>query len=192
LHDGVGPTLAGLTLGLDTARVMSGGHPKLEDLLTKLKAESQRAVTDIRGIVYGLRPPALDELGLAGALREEAARLERHAPGLSLTLDIPAQGLDGLPAAVEVAAYRIIIEAVTNVLRHACARRCEISVKSGRDLRLEIRDDGAGMPEGWRSGVGITSMRERVAELGGELAVEPGHPRGTRVIACLPMGEQAV
>ena len=192
LHDGVGPTLAGLTLGLDTARVMSGGHPKLEDLLTKLKAESQRAVTDIRGIVYGLRPPALDELGLAGALREEAARLKRHAPELSLTLDIPAQGLDGLPAAVEVAAYRIIIEAVTNVLRHACARRCEISVKSGRDLRLEIGDDGAGMPEGWRSGVGITSMRERVAELGGELAVEPGHPSGTRVIACLPMGEQAV
>jgi signal transduction histidine kinase len=191
LHDGVGPTLAGLTLGLDTARAMSGGHPKLEDLLTKLKTESQRAVTDIRGIVYGLRPPALDELGLAGALQEEAARLERQAPGLSITLDIPAQGLGGLPAAVEVAAFRIITEAVTNVLRHARARRCEISVKSGRDLILEIGDDGAGMPEGWRSGVGITSMRERVAELGGELAVESGRPRGTRVIACLPIDDQA-
>jgi signal transduction histidine kinase len=191
LHDGVGPTLAGLTLGLDTARAISGGHPKLEDLLTKLKTESQRAVTDIRGIVYGLRPPALDELGLAGALQEEAARLERQAPGLSITLDIPAQDLDGLPAAVEVAAFRIITEAVTNVLRHARARRCQITVKSGRDLILEIGDDGTGMPEGWRSGVGITSMRERVAELGGQLAVEPGHPRGTRVIARLPIDDQA-
>jgi signal transduction histidine kinase len=192
LHDGVGPTLAGLTLGLDTARAMSGGHPKLEDLLTRLKTESQRAVTDIRGIVYGLRPPALDELGLAGALREEAARLERQAPGLSITLDIPDQGLDSLPAAVEVAAFRIIIEAVTNVLRHAHARQCEISVKSGRNLRLEIADDGAGMPEGWRSGVGITSMRERVAELGGELMVDSRHPGGTRVITFLPIEDQAV
>ena len=186
LHDGVGPTMAGLTLGLDTARAMSAGRPKL-DLLSKLKAESQRAVTDIRRIIYGLRPPALDELGLAGALREEAARLERQAPGLSIALRIPAQGLDDLAAAVEVAVYRIITEAVTNVLRHARAHRCEISVRSGQELRLEICDDGVGMPEGWRSGVGITSMRERVTELGGELAVEPGRPRGTRITACLPI-----
>jgi signal transduction histidine kinase len=190
LHDGVGPTLAGLTLGLDTARARSEGRRDLEELLTRLKAESQRAVTDIRRIIYALRPPALDELGLAGALREEVARLERQAPGLSIALHIPAQGLDRLPAAVEVAAYRIITEAVTNVLRHAHARSCEISVRSGRDLRLEICDDGVGMPEGWRSGVGITAMRERVAELGGELAVEPGRPRGTRIIACLLIGNR--
>ena len=190
LHDGVGPTLAGLTLGLDTARAMSAGRRELEDLLGRLKAESQRAVTDIRRIIYGLRPPALDELGLAGALREEVARLERQAPGLSITLHLPAQGLDGLPAAVEVAAYRIITEAVTNVLRHSRAHCCEISVRSGQYLRLEICDDGAGMPEGWRSGVGITAMRERVAELGGELAVEPGRSRGTRITARLPIGDR--
>ncbi len=89
-----------------------------------------------------------------------------------------------------MAAYRIITEAVTNVLRHARAHCCEISVRSGQDLRLEICDDGVGMPEGWRSGVGITAMRERVAELGGELAVEPGRPRGTRITACLLIGDR--
>jgi len=182
-----------LTLKTETARaLLPPGSDGASRQLHDLGEEIRRTVVDVRRLVEGLRPPALDELGLAGALREEAARLARQAPGLSITLDLPAQGLDGLPAAVEVAAYRIIIEAVTNVLRHAHARRCEISVKSGRDLRLEIGDDGAGMPEGWRSGVGITSMRERVAELGGELAVGPGHPSGTRVLAFLPIDDQAV
>ena len=160
----------------------------MEDLLTKLKAESQRAVTDIRRIVYGLRPPVLDELGLAGALREEVTRLERQAPGLPITLHLPAQGLAGLPAAVEVAAYRIVTEAVTNVLRHAGAHRCEVRIRAGPDLTLHVCDDGAGMPEGWRAGVGITAMRERVAQLGGQLAIEPGGPRGTRITARLPLG----
>ena len=96
LHDGLGSAIAGLTLGLDTACAMSAGRRELEELLCKLKAESQRAVTDIRRIVYGLRPPALDELGLTGALREEVTRLERQAPGLSITLHLPGQGLDGL------------------------------------------------------------------------------------------------
>ena len=127
LHDGLGPTIAGLTLGLDTARALSTGSRELEELLNRLKTESQRAVTDIRRIVYGLRPPVLDELGLAGALREEVTRLERQAPGLPIALHLPAQGLAGLPAAVEVAAYRIVTEAVTNVLRHARAHRCEVS-----------------------------------------------------------------
>ena len=187
LHDGLGPTLAGLTLGLDAAGARSAGQPELRELLGQLKAETQRAVTDVRRIVYGLRPPALDELGLGGALRQEVARLERQAPGLSITLRIPGQGLDGLPAAVEVAAYRIVTEAVTNVLRHARASCCEISIWSGQHLRLEVCDDGAGMPEGWRAGVGTTAMRERVAELGGELAIEPGRLHGTRITARLPV-----
>ena len=90
LHDGLGPTLAGLMLGLETARTMPAGAPGWKNC-SSWGTESQGAITDIRGIVYGLRPPALDELGLAGALQEEAARLERQAPGLSITLDIPAQ-----------------------------------------------------------------------------------------------------
>ena len=182
--------LAGLTLGLDTARAMAAGRGELQDLLTRLKEETQRAVTDIRRIVYGLRPPALDELGLAGALQEEAARLERQAPGLAVVLHIPRRGLAGLPAAVEVATYRIVTEALTNVLRHARARYCRIQIQPGPDLRLQVSDDGAGLPDGWRAGVGITAMRERAAELGGELAIGPAGPRGTRITARLPLGPQ--
>jgi signal transduction histidine kinase len=186
LHDGLGPALAALALGLDTACMLPPGRQQ-QELLTSLSVQTQQAVTDIRHIVYGLRPPALDELGLAGAVREQAARLEGQAAGLSIAMHIPGGDLDGLPAAVEVAAYRIIIEAVTNVVRHARARRCQIRIQSGQDLRLEVCDDGAGLPDGWRAGVGITAMRERAAELGGELAIAPASPRGTRITARLPV-----
>jgi two-component system, NarL family, sensor kinase len=187
LHDGLGPTLAGLALGLETASMLPAGCRQQEELLTSLQAETQGAVTDIRRIVYGLRPPALDELGLAGALREQMARLERRPSRLSITLRIPGGDLDGLPAAVEVAAYQIITGAVTNVLRHARAHCCEIRIQPGQDLRLEVWDDGPGLPDGWRAGVGITAMRERAAELGGELTIEPASPRGTRIMARLPI-----
>jgi two-component system NarL family sensor kinase len=159
------------------------------ELLCGLKTESRRAVTEIRRIAYALRPPALDEAGLACALREEAARLQQQAPGLSITLHIPDERLlAGLPAAVEVAAYRIVTEAVTNVLRHAHARCCEVRVEADRDLRLQVCDDGVGMADGWRAGVGIASMRERVAELGGVLGIAPHGPHGTRIDARLPLG----
>ncbi len=188
LHDGLGPAIAGLILGLDTARVLAAEHCELADLLTHLKAETARALADIRRIVYGLRPPALDQVGLADALREEITRLEYQAPGLSVTLRLPEPDLCALPAAVEVAVYRIITEAVTNVARHAGARTCQISItSSGQHLRLEVDDDGAGMPHGWRAGVGITAMRERAAELGGQLAIEPQARHGTRIIATLPL-----
>jgi signal transduction histidine kinase len=187
LHDGLGPTIAGLTLGLDTALAVPGGSDDLRGLLESLKAESQRAADDVRRIVRGLRPPALDELGLGGALHAEVARVGREAPGLSVILDVPGSLVDDVPAAVEVAAYRIVTEALTNVLRHAGARCCKIRINVGAGLRLEVSDDGAGMPEGWRAGVGITAMRERVAELDGELEIGPAVPRGTRVTARLPM-----
>jgi signal transduction histidine kinase len=191
LHDGLGPTLAGLTLGLDTARVRSAGQPELQELLGRLKAETQRAVTDVRRIVYGLRPPALDELGLIGSLREEVMRLQLEAPALSLTLDAPGDGLDDLPAAVEVACYRIVTEALTNVTRHAHATQCSVRIHLNDGLDVDVRDDGVGLPQGWRTGVGIASMRERVTELGGKLAIEPCLPHGTRITACLPVQETA-
>jgi signal transduction histidine kinase len=191
LHDGVGPTLAALVLGVETARTMPAGCQRQEELLSSLKTEAQRAITDIRRIVYGLRPPALDQFGLAGALREEVTRLERQAPGLSIALHVSDGDLADLPAAVEVAAYRIATEAVTNALRHARAQHCEIRIQHGQDLTLEVRDDGAGMPDGWRAGVGITAMRERVAELGGELAIDRTGPRGTRISARLPLAQTA-
>jgi two-component system, NarL family, sensor kinase len=190
LHDGLGPTLAGLTLGLDTARARSAEQPELQELLGRLKAETQRAVSDVRRIVYGLRPPALDQFGLAGSLREEVGRLQYEAPSLTVTLDAPDEGLANLPAAVEVACYRIVTEALTNVTRHAQATQCSVRIRLDHDLDVDVRDDGVGLPEGWRTGVGIASMRERVAELGGRLAIEPCLPHGTRITACLPTREQ--
>jgi len=186
LHDGLGPTLAGLTLGLDTARTRSAGQPELQELLGRLKAETQRAVTDVRRIVYGLRPPALDELGLVGSLREEVRRLQLEAPALSVTLDAPEENLADLPAAVEVACYRIVTEALTNVTRHAHATECSVRINVDHGLDVDVLDDGVGLPEGWRTGVGIASMRERVTELGGNLAIEPCLPHGTRITARLP------
>jgi signal transduction histidine kinase len=191
LHDGLGPTLAGLTLGLDTARARSAGQPELQELLGRLKTETQRAVADVRRIVYGLRPPALDQLGLVGSLREEVGRLQCEAPALSVTLDVPDEDLADLPAAVEVACYRIVTEALTNVTRHAHATRCSVRIHLDHGLDVDVRDDGVGLPEGWRTGVGIASMRERVTELGGNLAIEPCLPRGTRITACLPTREQS-
>jgi two-component system NarL family sensor kinase len=190
LHDGLGPTLAGLTLGLDTARARSAGQQELQELLGRLKAETQRAVTDVRRIVYGLRPPTLDEFGLVGSLREEVGRLRHETPALTVTLDAPDEGLAHLPAAVEVACYRIVTEALTNVTRHAHATRCSVRIHLDRGLDVDVRDDGVGLPEGWRTGVGIASMRERVTELGGKLAIEPCLPHGTRITACLPTQEQ--
>jgi two-component system, NarL family, sensor kinase len=186
LHDGLGPTLAGLTLGLDTARGRSAGQPELLELLGRLKAETQRAVTDVRRIVYGLRPPALDEFGLIGSLREEVLRLQHEVPALAVTLDATGEDLTDLPAAAEVACYRIVTEALTNVVRHARASRCAVRIQLDHGLDVEVRDDGVGLPEGWRTGVGIASMRERVAELGGTLVIEPCLPHGTRIAARLP------
>ncbi len=190
LHDGIGPTLAGLTLGLDTARRHAAGQAALLDLLDKLKAETQRAVADVRRIVYGLRPPALDQLGLAGSLREEVGRLKSEAPELTVTLDASDDELADLPAAAEVACYRIVTEALTNVIRHAKATRCWVRIRFDGCLDVEVRDDGVGLPEGWRTGVGIASMRERVTELGGDLVIEPSLPHGTRIAARLPAREQ--
>jgi two-component system NarL family sensor kinase len=188
LHDGLGPTLAGLALGLGTAQALSSGQPDLHELLSRLTAETQRAVTDLRRIVYGLRPSALDDLGLAGALRDQAERFQ--APTLAISLDAPIKGLAGLPPVVEMACYRIVTEALANVARHAHATRCAVRVHLDHGIHVDVRDNGAGLPAHWRAGVGIASMRERASELGGELVIGPSRPHGTRVAARLPVRGQ--
>ena len=188
LHDELGPTLAGIALGIDTAR-RSLGHgtaASTDELLAPLRAEAERAVADIRRIAYNLRPPVLDQLGLGPALSEEALRMGRA------NVSIPAQ-LPPLPALVEVAAYRIATEAMINAARHAPGASVEVRVSvTGSDLELEVSDTGAGLPEGFRAGVGITSMRERAAELGGRLILTTLEPHGTRVLAHLPIGSPAL
>ncbi len=186
LHDGLGPALAGLMLKLDATRNLIDGNPRAATaLIDELKTQTQAALGDIRRLVYALRPPALDELGLASAIREQAAQYN-SADGLRVTVNVP-EHLPPLPAAVEVAAYRIATEALTNVARHARARECAIRLELDRDLEIEIRDDGMGLPRSFRAGVGLASMRERAAELGGTCVIEASPDGGTRVAARLPL-----
>jgi signal transduction histidine kinase len=182
LHDGLGPTLAGLALGIDTVRrgLPDGSAAGTEDLLVALREEAERAVADIRRIAYNLRPPVLDEMGLVGAIREHATRLG------GTTVAVPAP-LPPLPAAVEVAAYRIAVEAMTNASRHAPGAAIEVSLSVNGRLELRVADAGTGLPPGFRAGVGLRSMRERAAELGGECVLDPRDPHGTVVRASLPL-----
>ncbi len=186
LHDGLGPTLGSLPLKLDVADDLVERDPAAARALIRgLKTQAQSAVTDIRRLVYALRPPALDDLGLAGAIGETAAQY--GANGLRISIELP-EALPPLPAAVEVAAYRITQEALTNVARHAAASECAVRLtldEENRRLHLEIQDDGRGIPDERGRGVGITSMRERAAELGGSCIVEPSPTCGTRVRASL-------
>ncbi len=186
LHDGVGPRLAALTLKIETARNRLSHDPAADYLLSDLAGRAHEAVADVRRSVHALRPPVLDELGLIPALRETAAQY--GADGLRVSVRAP-ETLPPLPAAVEVAAYRIAQEAMTNVVRHARARRCTVDLQldgGSGVLRLEVEDDGRGLGERRGAGVGLHSMRERAEELGGTLVVEPAPAGGTVVRAELP------
>ena len=187
LHDGLGPLLGSLTLKLDVADDLLERDPQATHaLLRGLRGQVQAAIADIRRLVYALRPPALDDLGLLGALRAEAAQYERAE--LRIIVEAPGQ-LPPLPAAVEVAAYRITLEALTNVVRHSSARSCTVRLSPSRKtLEVEIVDDGSGLRDDRTQGVGLASMRERAEELGGSCSVEPAPVRGTRVRASLPLG----
>jgi len=182
LHDGLGPTLAGTLLKLEVAR----GRPadELEPILDALAADTRRALEDVRRLAYGLRPPVLDQLGLVGTLRQEAAGLSTGTLHVEVAAPEP---VPDLAAAVEVAAYRIGSEALANVARHAGATRAWVALRcTGDMLELTVEDDGQGMPGAPRIGVGVTSMRERAEELGGELRVEQSRRGGVAVIARLP------
>jgi signal transduction histidine kinase len=185
LHDGLGPQLSSQTLTLAAARKLLRQDPDAADrLLVDATTHAQEAIADIRRLVYALRPPALDDLGLLAALQEQLTQY--HASGVSLILDAP-ECLPPLPAAVEVACYRITQEALTNVMRHASAHTCTIHFTVDTHLMLDIRDDGQGLPPAYRCGIGFTSMRERAEELGGTCTITAIPDGGTRVLACLPL-----
>ena len=193
LHDGLGPALASQTFRLDAALELLGTRPDTAaEQLRVLKAQNQELVADIRRLVYELRPPALDQLGLAGALAAHAGQLARSGrPALEVGTD--PDPLPEIPAAVEVAAYRIGSEAITNVVRHAGASTCTVALAAGDGaLTVRVADNGVGVGRVGRSGVGrsgvgMTSMRERAAELGGTVVVANGRPTGTVVTATLPL-----
>ncbi len=187
LHDGLGPTLASLTFKVDAARnLLTRDTERANMLLDAVRQQAQEAITDIRRLVYNLRPPALDELGLLSALREQAAHSQHQ--GLEVVFDTPPS-LPALPAAVEVAAYRIAQEALTNVARHAQAQHCLLRLSIDAEIvHLDISDDGQGIPASHRIGVGLHTMQERASELGGNCAITPGPSGGTTIRVRLPLG----
>jgi signal transduction histidine kinase len=182
LHDGLGPELAGMALQLDSLAAGLQGHSDLAERAIWLRDRMRHTVTEVRRIVEGLRPGAVDELGLAEALRQLAGA----GTGLEFAVDVPA-AFGELPAAVEVAAYRIAAEACANVIRHARATKCVIG--AGTDdgwLTLTVADNGVGFGAEAAIGVGLQSLHERAAEVGGSAEIRSA-PGGTTVSARLPV-----
>lgn len=187
LHDGLGPALTGVALSADAAANLMGTDlAGARELLGTLRSDARNAIADVRRIVEDLRPPALDELGLVGALRQRADQARWRADGeaFQVRLELPDE-LPALPAAVESASYRIATEALNNVVRHSRASVAVLRLRLGDTLDVEIIDDGP--PNGsWRPGVGLQAMRERASELGGRFEAGPS-PVGGRVFVSFPM-----
>lgn len=184
LHDGLGPKLAGQTLILEAIRDSLKSDSQNYALVEHLIQDSQTIVTEIRRLTHGLRPPALDDFGLIGAVNALASQCESGKLRINVTA---IESMPPLPAAVEVAAYRIVQEALTNVVKHARATTCTVSLRIQGDLKLEIVDDGCGIPLNYRPGVGLISMRERAEEIGGGCVFEKSAAGGTRIAANLPI-----
>jgi signal transduction histidine kinase len=160
---------------------------RADALLATLVSQAEQAIADIRRVVYGLRPPALDELGLVRALQLHAQQLTATAPFLSVDVKVSGDTAQRLPAAVEVAAFRIASEALSNVVRHADATRCAVELSLNGALDIVVTDDGRGLPADHHAGVGVTGMRERADELGGTLTITSSDGKGTVVCARLPI-----
>ncbi|MDP9861627.1 MULTISPECIES: sensor histidine kinase [Streptosporangium] len=182
LHDGLGHALTDMAMSINMAKISLRTAPASADrLLSELRSGMDAVGQEIRELVYGLRPPTLDELGLAGAVRALAVEGEPRVA-------VETEGdLSDLPAAAEVAAYRIAQEGLTNIRKHAGARSAVVSLRRGESLVVRVQDDGHGLPAGPRSGVGLLSMRERAAELGGTCVIGAAPGGGTVVEAVLPI-----
>ncbi len=183
LHDDIGPALAAIALQAETALRPSAGDGQAQALLARLVPRLNAAVADLRALVHDLRPPDLDEFGLAASLRELAARLSTD----EVSVRVDASAIPSMSAALDVAAYRIVAEAVTNAVRHARAREVLAQVSADdRELLISVRDDGVGMAPEREPGLGLSSMRLRAEELGGQLRITTGS-EGTRIQARIPL-----
>jgi two-component system, NarL family, sensor kinase len=181
LHDGLGPSLASMKLQLAAVDRMLDADPgRAASLLKEVRDGMDVTTADIRRLVYGLRPPLIDELGLVAALRNHPSA---HS---GMTITVEPDDVPDLPAAVEVALYRIGCEAIHNAVRHSGGHRCAITIiTTADDVQMRISDDGRGLPEPLVGGVGVCAMRERAAELGG--IVELSRDSGTTVTAVMPL-----
>ncbi|GAA1639034.1 hypothetical protein GCM10009733_040270 [Nonomuraea maheshkhaliensis] len=183
LHDSVGPSLSGMSMQLRAAMKALPADSPTGAMLTVLAEDLRNCTIEVRQLVDQLRPPALDN-GLGPGLRAACRRFD----GTDLSVDLRVTGeLDGLPAAVEVAVYRIVAEALANVVRHARARRCAVTVERSSALAVEVNDDGSGIDGGSPRGVGLESMKERATELGGTFTVRPAPSSGTVVSIRIPL-----
>jgi signal transduction histidine kinase len=187
-------------LRIETARNLAATQPDKADALLQAATEDVASIlADIRRVVHELRPPALDELGLLAAVQQQANRF-RSSTANGVDFRVTGHGeLTELPAGVEVAAYRITVEAITNVMRHAKATCCTVRlatvpVPDGPSpavapvaLQVEVRDNGIGIAPDVPARVGLLSQRERAAELGGTCEVTGAPGGGTLVSAVLPI-----
>jgi signal transduction histidine kinase len=191
LHDGLGPSLATTLMRLEVARDLVDRDPvAARGLVGQLVDQTEADIVEVRRLVDGLRPPALDQLGLVSALRQRA---DHHNHAVALGSGAPrwtvvADDIGALPAAVEVAAYRIVVEAVNNAVRHSGATEVTVRLQLRPDaLELVVRDDGAGLTDVRGTGVGLGSMRDRATEVGGSCTVSSPPEGGTEVAARLPL-----
>ncbi|MET1132646.1 MAG: sensor histidine kinase [Aeromicrobium sp.] len=184
LHDGLGPSLSAVVFRLESARLTVASDPgSADEQLAETRDVVQEIIKDVRRLVHDLRPPALDDRGLVGALTQ----LAEHADA-AVDVRVVASINGGLPAAVEVAAFRIASEAMNNTLRHAHARTCSVSLNADpHELVVEVTDDGIGIAADARPGIGLVSLRERAAELGGTVDLRCPDTGGTIVTARLPL-----
>ncbi len=184
LHDGVGPALAGTAHQMDAlARRMSSGPSELHDRAVEIRERLREAVGDVRAVTHGLRPPVLDHVGLAGALRRLVDGFD--VPECTASID---DAWGDLPAAVEVAAYSIASEAVSNAVRHSAAGRIHLDARvEAGSLVVSVSDNGRGIPSRSHGGLGLMSMGERAVEVGGRLDVNGRPGGGTIVRALLPL-----
>ena len=186
LHDDLGPVLTGLALASDAAANLRETDPeRADELVARTQLEARHAIASVRRVVDGLRPPVLDELGLVGALRQRAEELSYRSDGSRLAVRLETDPVPPLPAALEVAVYRVATEALTNVARHADATRASVTLRCGDELEVRVVDDGAA-GHAWRPGVGLSGMRQRIDELGGRLQAGPDGSGGC-VVATFPL-----
>lgn len=184
LHDAVGPTLTAIMLKMGALRDRVRQDATSEAMVTELREQIRGVVTQIRHVIYDLRPPALEELGLLTTIREQAQQFS--VGDLEVKVYAP-DFLPLLPAAVEVATYRIVLEALNNVAKHSHATQCDIRLRIADYLYIDVIDNGLGLPERLQPGVGMSSIRERVAELGGNCTFKKLPSGGTHVLVKLPM-----
>ena len=183
LHDGLGPTLASLRLQLAAARRLLGSDPdRADDILADVVGQMNQTTSEIRRLVYDLRPPLLDELGLIAAIRNHPGSLG------AVEVDVAPDELPPLPAAVEVALYRIATEAIHNAVRHSGGQHCHVRIRvEDASVHMTVTDDGRGLPDPLVAGVGVSGIRERASEIGGTVDWVTGADGGTTVVTDVPL-----